>query len=372
MNHTKYIKTLEVQRWQKRKNLGYVIPVILFVIFSVRTLPGWLFQGLSVDLPVWLTIAFMSIILSVPCWLIWNAVCYQLWRNALNRTTFQSIADLDYYREKLTGMSPVLISLLTDLKTERKKDATAMLLKLQLQGYVTIDNGKISVNDTDQGKLSNSDRLFLNHLKINPQLSQETLIDFSDWEQEALREAQSSQFFQQKKKHNHDKGSQIGCLPWLLSLGVILICYFNKDFQYVSKLFTQVEEFSAVESNEYFMQMISKDPHFLYGVLWCVLGGIAVFFFLWYPISAVVRGFIQTSAENKIKIQRTKQGMEYTEYIYGLKNFIHDFSNLSEANKDQLVLWDDFLIYAILLEENTQILDEIFKRKHRDPREICF
>ena len=34
-----------------------------------------------------------------------------------------------------------------------------------------------------------------------------------------------------------------------------------------------------------------------------------------------------------------------------MKNFIHDYSNLSEAEKDSLVLWDDYLIYAVVLEE---------------------
>ena len=51
-----------------------------------------------------------------------------------------------------------------------------------------------------------------------------------------------------------------------------------------------------------------------------------------------------------------------TEYIYGMKNFIHDFSNLSEATQNELVLWDDYLVYAVVLEENQQIVNDIIKR----------
>lgn len=51
------------------------------------------------------------------------------------------------------------------------------------------------------------------------------------------------------------------------------------------------------------------------------------------------------------------------ECIYGMKNFIHDFSNLSEAHKEQVVLWDDYLVYAVVLEENQQIVKEIMKRR---------
>jgi len=52
-----------------------------------------------------------------------------------------------------------------------------------------------------------------------------------------------------------------------------------------------------------------------------------------------------------------------TEYIYGMKNFIHDFSNLSEATQNELVLWDDYLVYAVVLEENQQIVNDIIKRR---------
>lgn len=46
-----------------------------------------------------------------------------------------------------------------------------------------------------------------------------------------------------------------------------------------------------------------------------------------------------------------------------MKNFIHDYSNLSEAEKDSLVLWDDYLIYAVVLEENEKIIEEMMQRR---------
>ena len=49
-----------------------------------------------------------------------------------------------------------------------------------------------------------------------------------------------------------------------------------------------------------------------------------------------------------------------------MKNFIHDFSNLSQSQKEEVVLWNDFIIYAILLEENEKIIHEILKVKNMD------
>lgn len=61
--------------------------------------------------------------------------------------------------------------------------------------------------------------------------------------------------------------------------------------------------------------------------------------------------------------KRTDKGNKLTEYIYGLQNFIHDFSNLNDYDKEGLVLWDKYLIYAVILEENTKIIDEIKEYK---------
>ena len=48
-----------------------------------------------------------------------------------------------------------------------------------------------------------------------------------------------------------------------------------------------------------------------------------------------------------------------------MKNFIHDYSNLSQADQEQVVLWDDYLIYAVVLEENQQIVAEIMERRKK-------
>ena len=47
-----------------------------------------------------------------------------------------------------------------------------------------------------------------------------------------------------------------------------------------------------------------------------------------------------------------------TEKLYGMRNFIRDFSKLDEATKKHLVLWKEFLIYAVVLEENDNVLRE--------------
>ena len=60
--------------------------------------------------------------------------------------------------------------------------------------------------------------------------------------------------------------------------------------------------------------------------------------------------------------ERTELGNEMAEKIAGLLRFIQEFSLLSEANKEQVVMRDDYLVYAIVLEENEQIVEKISKK----------
>jgi uncharacterized membrane protein len=86
------------------------------------------------------------------------------------------------------------------------------------------------------------------------------------------------------------------------------------------------------------------------------------------PIAAVLRTALSIYGTGT-RLKRTQAGEILTAQIWGLKNFIRDFSNLAESEKEQLVLWDDFLIYAVVLEENERIIEDIFRLrnlKYRD------
>ena len=63
------------------------------------------------------------------------------------------------------------------------------------------------------------------------------------------------------------------------------------------------------------------------------------------------------------QIRRTDYGNQMAECVYGMKNFIHDYSNLSEVDRRQVVLWEDYLVYAVVLEENEQIVKEILDER---------
>ena len=45
---------------------------------------------------------------------------------------------------------------------------------------------------------------------------------------------------------------------------------------------------------------------------------------------------------------RTKEGVELQCKMSGLKNYIKDYSKLNERDLNELVLWEDYLIYAVI------------------------
>jgi len=84
------------------------------------------------------------------------------------------------------------------------------------------------------------------------------------------------------------------------------------------------------------------------------------------PIYRMVRRKIYKTIEGNNRYERTKESKILVEQIAGIKNYIHDFSLLSEKDKENVVLWNDFLIYAVLLEENEKIIDDICQYKNID------
>jgi len=68
-----------------------------------------------------------------------------------------------------------------------------------------------------------------------------------------------------------------------------------------------------------------------------------------------------TAVKLKTNLQRTIKGDELAEKALGLKNFINEFSKLSEKTKEEVMLWDDVLVYAVVLEENDAIIENIMR-----------
>ena len=361
----KFIQTKSARKWKLIEAIGYLIPVLIFALFGLLTSPSKSEAtpekgGLLV---VILFLLFITALFSIPLMLLWRAIFRQIKLKAIMRSTFRSVQDIDYYRDKLDGLSPVAISMLTDMRIEPEKDVSATLLHYQMNGIISIDDNIVQVLRPEDPGLLPSDKLLLQ--KISERggvLSADLSSQLSDWKKVAAAEVLGGSYFQnidpETLKKKNSKACCFGCLSLslipLLIMGAIALIMNSDAVKYVGDILDNLPENAG---NREFMQMITSDGKMAQGVLLMLLLVILLFVLLVWPVIAVAR-FIAGQSGNE-RLKRTDDGEELTEYIYGMKNFLHDFSDLSEANKEHLILWDDFLVYAVVLEENEQILQSL-------------
>lgn len=266
----------------------------------------------------------------------------------IKKSQFKSVKDIEYFRDKLSNITPAEISLLTDLEIEDKKDLTALLLKYYNMGMIEFDNNKIKVVKIDE-KLTTSDKKILT--MIQQGADDVKKLKNTNWKNLVINESINGKYL----KLNVNNGiAGAGILRTFALLVVLSIIIFTLFFKY------------GIEILEYLIYMIPSlyDGTGFINLCIVAIPGILIFISLFKtPALFITDIFIERKHQEKYK--RTELGEEITEYIYGLKNFIHDFSLLSEKDKEAIALWEDFLIYAVLLEENDKIVDEIWNRSRK-------
>ena len=140
------------------------------------------------------------------------------------------------------------------------------------------------------------------------------------------------------------------------------ISKFNEE-----ELLKNLENNADKESYEDLLEIFNvymKGPYgkYIIDIFSIIINNFLIFALIVYK---VFRAITYRSIEQN-KYVRTEKGTKLAEEIAAMQRYIHEFSLLSEKEKEDIMLWDDFLVYAIILEENTSIVKEIFRFKNTD------
>ena len=82
------------------------------------------------------------------------------------------------------------------------------------------------------------------------------------------------------------------------------------------------------------------------------LGGIiAIPIMRYYSITYLVMNSIEPYI-------RSKKAQEINEKLEGLKNYLKEYSNIKEKTQQELVIWEDYLIYSVIFNQNEKIIKE--------------
>jgi hypothetical protein len=363
----KRFETQRIARWKLLDRLAWLIPLLalLYLAFVngnfIEYFTGALdAHNLSALLFITLFFVLYAAFLSAPLVIIWRAITHYLRKNALKNASYHAVEGIDYYREKLTGLSPVMISLLVDLEIETKKDVSALILTYVMKGVVSFSGNLVTVSNREHPDLKKSDFILLDELERGG-FTQDGLALWKDLAlQEARSEGESTGLLKHYKdqKNTAPKGCFLGCLgSILLLLSTVIVTTVVLDFDKIDAYLAAIptENLTLYEQIEYLI----VDPVMATQLLVLLVAGVLLFAAFILPLAVLIKTIV-VSKKFLTSVERTDQGFIVTEQIAGMKNFIRDFSNLSQAEKEALIVWDDFLIYAVVLEENETITKEIF------------
>lgn len=274
-----------------------------------------------------LVIIISSLEVSFPIILI-----YWVINSGMNKARKESMSKIDfskdkgYYRDILKNYSPSELSYIDDFKVNAIGDVVATLLSLKLKNKIEIENDGIKIIDSEMDNLKQTEKYILKSINNG-----RVVIDYFNQIGRLSKEEAIEDFLVEKSNNTFKNIGKIIFLlvviPFLLfkisiSLGEKFMSY---DYTTFDMLFT-------------------------------------VFIILMFLI--FIFGIIFTFAYSVKKwnsYKRTDKGEQINIKLEGLKNYIKNFSILDKRCQDELVLWEDYLIYSIVFGVNKKIVNDIKK-----------
>lgn len=363
-NKKKHMRTSKIENWQKLDRLAKLIPLWMTLFLFGALTPGliksWMLnkitsEQLAATLTAWAIVDVFASLLGI---IIYRSASKTARKASIKNATFNVIEDFDYYREKLSGLSPSTISILMDLEVEPEKDMAASILRLQLIAIISPD-GKVI--DTNNSKIKSSDKILLKAWERGGMTGEERIFWRRKVEDESASEGYVEKLPWDAKKEAPRKGCSTAPLKFLfitiIYFTIVIVFRLYEGLAIIIGFLDTLSEDMIITQNVDFL----SNPNFHVLLVKGLIAGIGGMFWFAWPIMTIIK---YSAIEYTTKLfRRTPEGEIASEKIAGMQNFLHDFSNLSEAHKQQLILWDDFLIYAVVLEENRRIIDEILSRK---------
>lgn len=283
-----------------------VIPIIMIIYIEE-----------NYELSQYLLIVNILILIITPMYyIIYNIREKRKTKNAEEKIIIKNI-DFKYYRDIIEKYSPATLSFILD-GMEFDKDLAASIIYLINKGYLELkQDNKITRTDKDNSGLSKDLKIIcnsdVNHLLAYRRLKNKNIKE----QQEAYIASQTNrQWMEQVEKEAEEDGLVIERKKYKITSILSILCI-------IETVYTL-----TIEN---------------YGL----------FFFSIFLFFLLV--FLKMSAYDKNKWVKTQKGYELYSKIVGLKNYIKDFSTLSEKELKEIEICEDYLIYAIIFNNTSKL-----------------
>lgn len=236
-----------------------------------------------------------------------------------------------YFRDIIPELSPAVLSYIDDFQLD-EKDIVATLLGLQLKQKIDI-NKKIEIKDSSEENLTENEKYVFQNLK-NGTLKN---ISMSIFEQKVVSDCKQKCLLIEKQNIKQEIIKKI-------ILGVIIYALIFIAFYKLPNIYNQ---FAGNNDNFIVLFLI------VMSILFCTM--------VIYPYRTII--YIRTYYfMNKVNpYVRNKNAKEINDKLEGLKKYIKEYSLMNERKKEEINIWEDYLIYSVIFGENTQIVKEIIK-----------
>lgn len=225
------------------------------------------------------------------------------------------LKEKNIFREILREYSGATLYYLKDLKKGDEISAiVATLLNLKLKKKIDIINPKIIILDQDSIGLNYSEKYILEHIYNHKVLLDVFGYTFFYAEKEALEKGLIRIDEAQKKKIIKRSILFLGSILFLLAF--------------------------LIGSHNHIVKL-----------------GVLIFFtyLLFFSIS-----FLITYSWNVRNFYtRTEKGVEIASKVKGLYQFLNDFGNMKDKSEKELILWEEYLVYAVVLGINEPVVKEL-------------
>lgn len=255
-------------------------------------------------------------------------------KESLSKIDFQRDADL--YRDILKEHSIASLSYIDDFQMKTKREISATLMNLYLKKKILIEETGITVLDYNLENLKRSEVYIIQSIEDGKVKLENENGFLSEVQQEALEDGLIEKLTEKTKKERMIKKVKKKILNAILLFGGFAIFCSN------------VEKLNELSDGVAITIAIAAVILFMYGFKKLIGFG---------ALSVLAYAVMQTTA-----YQRTEKGEEINKKIEGLKQYIKNYSMLSQAEKEVLEIWEEYLLYSIIFDLNkTGTVEKLFE-----------
>jgi Predicted membrane protein (DUF2207). len=368
--------------------LGLLAFVYVIFCMVLKTAPFDFGNVLIDDILIYSAVIFTF---SPFLWIVLYYFCRKLFRKIRvgKNMKLKSISEFTYYRDDLNKTSPSIIMFTSIMDVDIRKSITAVILKLKLTGHLIEQNDNLSCTNKNNNELLDSEKMILNSFKNE-------LFDRKKYNNLVKKEALQYKYI---KKNNNGKLFKVVKIIIIILTPIILISLSQKFDNYVyskypiyvidgvrylriydeksidNLYYSEIKDINDYYYSDYEIEEEEKIGYYYdlvkvdkleYSIVRkrVVFSIVNQIFILLSVVSIFVAIFMiieQLLYFNKDYL-RTMKGNDLLNKTYALKNYLKEFSIIEDKTEKELILWEYYLIYGVILDVNVKIEDTLIDK----------